>query len=95
MTALAACLFALAALSSVWIMVASWRRHGAAVLALPAQLRSCPTELTVRWRSVERIPMPVLAPLRAGRGDRRLRQSQRAMGLEWPGLEPAKSTRAA
>lgn len=85
MTALAACLFALATFASVLAIAASWRRHGRDALALRAQLQACPETLVICWKAVERVPVPALASLRTVRGARPVRQGVRAPGLDWPG----------
>lgn len=85
MTAFAACLFAFAALTSVWIMAATWRRYGSGALALRAQLAACPESIVIFWKSTERRQQPALAPLRKGRAERPARRNLQAPGLEWPG----------
>jgi hypothetical protein len=85
MTAFAACLFALAALASVWSVLATVRRFGPGVAALRAQLEACPGTLTVEWTMVERVAVPALAVLRK----RPARRMPDRAGLEWPGLEIA------
>ena len=85
MTALAACLFALAALASVWTIAAAWRRYGPGALALRAQLEACPESIVILWKCTERRQQPALALLRKGRAERPARQTAQAPGLEWPG----------
>ncbi|MCT2400593.1 hypothetical protein [Novosphingobium mangrovi (ex Huang et al. 2023)] len=89
MTVFAACLFTLAALASVWIIAASWRRYSAGALALRAQLKACPEYTEIHWRVIERSPLPTLASLRKDRAARRARRSVQAPGLEWPGMARA------
>lgn len=85
MTAFAAALFALGALMSVWVIVASWQRHGRDALALRARLAACPDALVLTWKMIERIPVPVLAPFRPDRQARPGRLQAQRPGLEWPG----------
>lgn len=85
MTAFAACLFALAAMASCWIIGASWRRYGAQALALRGQLAACPQTLVICWNVIERVPVPALAAFRTSRGPIREGQRRPAATLEWPG----------
>ena len=84
MTALAACLFALAMLASVWSIAVTWRRFGAGALTLRAQLQACPESIVILWKSTER-QQPVLSPFRKGRAERPVRRNLRTPALEWPG----------
>jgi hypothetical protein len=84
MTALAACLFVLAAIASGWIMAASARRYGPGALSLRTQLEACPGTLVIWWRSVERRPQPVRSIV----SGRRV-QLVPAPVLEWPGSSAA------
>jgi hypothetical protein len=79
MTALAACLFVLAAIASGWIMAASARRYGPGALSLRTQLEACPGTLVIWWRSVERQPLPACSIVRC-----RQVQLVPAPALEWP-----------
>ena len=85
MTALAACLFALAALASVWTLAMTWRRYGAGALALRAELKACPESIAIVWKCTQRQPQPALPALRKGRLERPARRTVQATGLEWPG----------
>lgn len=85
MTAFAACLFAIAALASVWSVLATVRRFGPGVASLRAQLETCPGTLMIEWTMVERVAVPALAALRK----RPVRRMPDRPGLEWPGLEIA------
>ncbi|SFG33523.1 hypothetical protein SAMN05518801_11759 [Novosphingobium sp. CF614] len=76
MTAFAACLFALAALASIWTMMASWRSYGRQALGLRARLAASPGAMELRWEMVERVPLPALAALRKDRAARPVRDRQ-------------------
>lgn len=84
MTAFAACLFALAAFASLWIVAVSWHRYGPRALTLRPQLEACPETLVICWKIVERVP--ALASVRKGRVARPGRQRVRQPGLDWPGM---------
>ena len=84
MTAFAACLFALAAVASLWIIGATWSRYGAQALALRGQWVACPQTLVICWRGVERAPVPAPAAFKTSRclvSESRRRPAAR---LEWP-----------
>ncbi len=85
MTALAACLFSLAALASGWAILFSAIRFGPRAMALRAQLASCPGTMVIEWKRIERVAVPALAVLRK-RPSRRMAERP---GLEWPMLEIA------
>lgn len=86
MTAFAACLFAFAALTSAGIIAASWKRYGKRALSLRADLKACPEEMVIHWKSIERRPCPGPFAIRMDRAVRPVRQNAPAHGLEWPGL---------
>lgn len=86
MTAFAACLFAFAALISAGIIAASWCRHGKRALSLRGELKACPGEMAINWKSIERRRYPGPFALRMDRAVRPVRQNTPAQGLEWPGL---------
>ncbi|GFM27676.1 uncharacterized protein PY1_contig-02-39 [Novosphingobium sp. PY1] len=89
MTAFAASLFTLGAIVSLWVIAASWMRHGRKALALRAQLQACPGTLTVTWKMIERVPVPALAALRTDRKGRPAHRQAQRSALVWPGLEHA------
>lgn len=71
-------LFVVATLASGAIMVATVRSYGSGAILLRAQLRNCPDTLTVTWKIVERVNLPVLGALRK-------RPARRTPArLEWP-----------
>ena len=85
MTALAASLFALGAMMSVWVIVASWQRYGHQALGLKDRLAACPDTIVLNWKMIEQVPVPVLAGLRPDRRMRPGRLAAQRPGLEWPG----------
>jgi|7_EtaG_2_1085326.scaffolds.fasta_scaffold113874_2 hypothetical protein len=89
MTAFAASLFALGAMVSLWVIFASWMRHGRKAFSLRSELQACPATLTVTWKMIERVPVPTLAALRTDRKVRSPRRQSQRPALVWPGLEHA------
>lgn len=83
MTVFAASLFALAALLSVWVIAASWRRYGQDALALRSALKACPETILLTWKAIERAPLKPVGVLRRGPAARASRRPHRP-GLVWP-----------
>jgi hypothetical protein len=86
MTVFAVSLFALAALLSVWVIAASWRRYGQDALALRSRLKNCPETILLTWKVIERAPMTPVGILRRGPAARPSRRPLRP-GLAWPGAD--------
>lgn len=79
MTAFAACLFALAAMASVFSILMTVRRYGPQAMSFRQQLAACPGTMVVTWKVIERVQLPALGTLRK-------RPVRRAPArLEWPG----------
>ncbi|WP_162792241.1 hypothetical protein [Novosphingobium sp. P6W] len=85
MTAFATCLFALAALASLYALLATLHRFVPAAMALRAELEACRGTMTIEWKMVERVTVPALASLRK----RPSRRTEDRPGLDWPTLEIA------
>ncbi len=89
MTAFAESLFALAALASGWIIVASWMRYGRKALALRHDLANCPETLSIRWKVIERVTFEVAPAVRKARAAHRAARTPARPGLAWPQMDLA------
>ena len=85
MTAFATCLFALAAIASLYTLLATLRRFAPAAMALRSQLEACPATMMIEWKMIERVAVPALASLRK----RPSRRTADRPGLDWPTMEIA------
>ncbi|WP_260921613.1 hypothetical protein [Novosphingobium sp. 9] len=85
MTAFAASLFTLAALFSGLVIALAWLTHGRRALGLGSRIVHCSGELTVTWKRVERVamPIPAQAPRPRGISGRRRPATLRSPRLEW------------